>query len=297
LTDYEIKHYQKGFEVEQAAVGSQVALESFAVPHQTQAERLKEIYETQENFDPETRLYAFKDGKMVGFLTSRVLPDDESGTKKANLTFPSVLAKHTKAEKLLYNKAIEILKKKGVQIVQTGFGVIANKDDKDAIKMGYTLAQENYFCYSIDLSDIDTSITIDNMIEFDFKKHQEKCAKIISEEYGRDLDWANGYYERIKNQPNDSRVHKIIEEEGEIKAYLNFIENPVKPSIAVMQVIYAENEDYMKKLLAYLAKIKSKMKYERIQCAFTEDTDIHLAKYKPIKFEFIGKAGQYTKDI
>ncbi|NHJ49100.1 MAG: hypothetical protein FK733_15035 [Asgard group archaeon] len=295
MTDYEIKHYQDGFEVEQAQVGTEVA-KTFLVPHQTPAERLKEVY-TREGFDPETRLYAFKDGKMIGFLTSAVLPDDDSGIKKANLTPPSVLSEHKEVEKLLYEKAIKILKKKGVQFVRSGFGITANVDEKDAKKLGYKKVQENYFAYNINLDKIDASIKHDEFIEFDSNKHLERCAAIISEEYARDLEWANNYYERIRTQDNFVRIHKLIEKDGEIKAYINFIENLIDPSITVLQVIYAVNEDYMKKLLSFLAEAAKKKNYKRFQCAFTEVEDIKLSKYKPIKFDFIGSTALFEKEI
>ena len=96
MSDYVIKHYHEGFEVDQEKIGTEVA-KAFVSPHQTPAERLKEVY-TQEDFDPETRLYAFKDKKMVGFLTARVLDEEEDGVKIASLTPPSVLPGHEEAE-------------------------------------------------------------------------------------------------------------------------------------------------------------------------------------------------------
>jgi hypothetical protein len=89
MSDYVIKHYHEGFEVDQEKVGKEVA-KTFVSPHQTPAERLKEVY-TREGFDPETRLYAFKGKEMVGFLSARVLDEEEDGVKIASLTPPSVL--------------------------------------------------------------------------------------------------------------------------------------------------------------------------------------------------------------
>ncbi|MHA1188788.1 MAG: hypothetical protein ACTSSK_18425 [Candidatus Heimdallarchaeota archaeon] len=113
MAKYVIKKYEKGFEVDQERIGNEVAL-TFLQPHQTRAEFLKERY-SQEDFDSETRLYAFKDDEMVGFLTSRVLEEQEDGVKRASLTPPSVLSKHAEVNDILFNQATEILTKKGVQ--------------------------------------------------------------------------------------------------------------------------------------------------------------------------------------
>lgn len=296
MGDYEIKHYQKGFEDEHARVGIEVA-KSFGAPHQTPAERLRERY-SQEDFDPETRLYAFKGEKMVGFLTSRVLVESEDGIKTASLTPPSVLSDHKKAEELLFNKAVEVLKNKGVKKIQSNFGVNASKNAATAKKWGYKLVRDVYFCYKVNLDVVDTSISHENLIDFNFDAHQEQCAKIIADEYGQEIEWANNLFERIKNESSDIiRITKVIEEDGQVKAFTGIVQNQIDTSIAILYVIYAANQNYMKQILSFYAKFCKKKNYTRLQCGFTEETDILLAKYKPIKFDLIGKAALFEKEL
>ncbi|NHJ32845.1 MAG: hypothetical protein FK732_08280, partial [Asgard group archaeon] len=68
MPKYEIKSYQEEFLEAQEKVGTEATKEWQAFG-QTPAAQLKQIY-SQEGFDPETKLYAFKGDEMVGFLTS-----------------------------------------------------------------------------------------------------------------------------------------------------------------------------------------------------------------------------------
>ena len=71
MSGYEIKYFHNGFEKDQEMVGKEVA-KTWIYAHQTDAERLEELY-SKPDFDPKTRHYSFKDGKMVGFLTSKIM--------------------------------------------------------------------------------------------------------------------------------------------------------------------------------------------------------------------------------
>ena len=70
MSDYIIKSYEEGFIEEQVQVGTE-AIKDWKIFGQTSAERLKQLY-SADGFDPETRIYCFKDDKMVGFLTAEV---------------------------------------------------------------------------------------------------------------------------------------------------------------------------------------------------------------------------------
>ncbi|MBN1329443.1 MAG: GNAT family N-acetyltransferase [Candidatus Heimdallarchaeota archaeon] len=294
MTQYKIKSYQSGYEDEQERIGIEVA-KSFLVPHQTNKERLKEIY-SQPEFDPETRLYAFSGNKMIGFLTAKILEMDVDGIKKANLTPPSVLPEHIKAKNLLFNNAIEILKKKGVKQVLSTFGPRCNIPVEQAIKWGYKLLQQNHYVYSIDFSDLD-EISTDKVIEFDFEKHLAACIKIIAEEYGQTEDFAARLFENIKNNPIPNRHILVIEENNEICAFTGIGPNNINPTIGGIMAIYAKNEHYMKQLLAKLKQIVEQENFQVAQLGFTDENDIKQKKYSPIKVKLISKGGQFLKEL
>ena len=297
MSEYIIKQYQKGFEEEQAKIGMEVA-KSFLAPHQTPVERLRQVY-SQENFDPETRLYAFKDNKMIGFLTARILDDDESGIKKASLTLPSVLPEHKEAWKMLYNQTIDVLKKKEVKKIQTWFGCIACKPVEAAEKLGYNkVINDGYFLYNIDVSNVDKEISTDQVIDFNFDKHLELLIPIVVKEYGQTEEWARGVFERLRNDGReDQRIMKVIVKEGELKGFLWMTYNQIDPTIGRVSVIQADNEDYMKQLLALLAKVSEKKGLKQLQVGYTTEDDVKEERYKPIKYDFISSAKQFEKDL
>ena len=295
MAKYVIKKYEKGFEVDQERVGIEVAL-TFLQPHQTRAELLKERY-SQEDFDPETRLYAFKDDEMVGFLTSRVLEEQEDGVKRASLTPPSVLSKHAEVNDILINQATEILAKKGVQQIRSFFGTGTDKNEDDAKKWGYNKVSTNHFLYKIEIEKVDMSVSTEKISKFSFEKHQKAVATMMAELYERDFEWANAFFDRIKTQELPIRYQFVIEEEGEIKAFAGISLNNIKKTNATVYGIRAETPELMKSMIAKVAQIAKKEKIELLTIGFTEESDIEEEKYKGIPFKLIGSTSLFTKDL
>ncbi|MFW9922674.1 MAG: hypothetical protein ACFFDW_05205 [Candidatus Thorarchaeota archaeon] len=296
MSDYTIKHYQQGFEEEQAKIGTEIA-KRYAAPHQTPANILKERY-SQEGFDPETRLYAFKGDKMVGFLTSRILDIEEDGIKKANLTPPQVLYEHDKiASKMLLDKALEVLKKKGVQKVISQFGARASKDEEQAKKWGFNVVATNYYVYELVFSKIDTKIPIDKVVDFNYDKHLQGACKILASETGQTEEWAKGIFDRWQQNPDPNRGTFIIEEKGEIKAYTSIFVNNIVPNQGGLFGIWAANQNYMKQLLSKIAQFSKEKNINKITLGFTEETDIKQDKYKPIPYKLIATGTTFEKDL
>ncbi|MHA1124270.1 MAG: hypothetical protein ACTSO7_03900 [Candidatus Heimdallarchaeota archaeon] len=295
MAKYVIKKYEEGFEVDQERVGKEVAM-NFLQPHQTTAERLKEVY-SQDGFDPETRLYAFKDDEMVGFITTRILDDQEDGIKRANVTPPSVLSKHAEVNDILFNQAIDVLSKKGVQKVQTFFGARSDKNEVDAKKWGYNKGDTNYYLYKIETEDMDDSISTEKVSDFSFDKHQKTIAKVMAEEYERDFEWANDFFERIKTQEVPKRYQFVIEEDDKIMAYAGIVLNNIKESHAGIFAIRADKPEYMKIMMTKVALIAKKEKIQQLTMAFTTESDIKEEKYTGIPFTLIGSTTLFTKDL
>ncbi|MHA1761654.1 MAG: hypothetical protein ACTSXA_13655 [Candidatus Heimdallarchaeota archaeon] len=295
MAKYVIKKYEKGFEVDQERIGNEVAL-TFLQPHQTRAEFLKERY-SQEDFDSETRLYAFKDDEMVGFLTSRVLEEQEDGVKRASLTPPSVLSKHAEVNDILFNQATEILTKKGVQQIQSFFGSRSDKNEDDAKKWGYNKVSTNHFLYKIEIEKLDMSVSTEKISKFSFEKHQKAIATVMAEEYERDFEWANAFFERIKTQELPKRFQYVIEEDDKIMAYAGISLNNIKQTCATIFAIRAENPEYMKSMLTKVAQVAKKEKIEQLTIGFTEESDIEKEKFKGIPFKLIGSTSLFTKDL
>ena len=75
MSNYVIKSFQPEFIEQQVAVG-QIVVKDWKYIDQTPAEQLQVTY-SQPEFDPETRLYCFKEDKLVGFLTGKTMKDGE----------------------------------------------------------------------------------------------------------------------------------------------------------------------------------------------------------------------------
>ena len=106
---YEIKTFQESFLPRQVEIGNAV-LSTWLAAQQTPLDRLQQIY-SQDDFDPETKFYALKDGEVVGFIPAKLTGEDV-----ANLEFPIVLNDHEGATEPLMDYALEALKNKGVQL-------------------------------------------------------------------------------------------------------------------------------------------------------------------------------------
>ena len=118
----EIRFFEESFIEEQVNIGKSV-LSTWKMASQTPVDGLKVFY-SEDGFDPKTRLYAFREDKMVGFLTSAVQKTENEQPLTASLEFPIVLPNEKEATDLLFTRAIEILKEKGVKKINTRAGKI-----------------------------------------------------------------------------------------------------------------------------------------------------------------------------
>lgn len=115
---YEIRTYSEEYLEKQFEIGNS-HLKDWPGTGQTQVDNLKQYY-ARDNFDPETKFYAFKDGEMVGFQTATIKPLKEGETVvRANMEFPLVVEGHDAAIDLLMEHAMHALRAKGVGRVQS----------------------------------------------------------------------------------------------------------------------------------------------------------------------------------
>lgn len=119
---YRVEHYREEFLEDHYRIGAQL-YNQWPMGGQTKLEQLRKTYNAPD-FDPETRLYAFdENGAMVGFITCALIERQEGELQKAYFEWPYVLPKHElEAEPLLINKAMDVMKAKGVDILLTRAG-------------------------------------------------------------------------------------------------------------------------------------------------------------------------------
>jgi hypothetical protein len=295
MTEYVIKHYQEGFEVDQERVGKEVAM-SFGLPHQTAAEQLKEIY-SREDFDPETRLYAFKGKEMIGFLTSAVLPEDDEGIKKASLTPPSVLKGHEEVKELLFNKAIDVLKSKGVKKVIARFGAYYSASGEKAKEWGFKFLDEQASLYQMKVKDIDDSASTNYIRDFE-EKDEKRCVELLAEQTGRGNEWAQGFYDWLKG-PGKIAVlgNFIIEEENDIVAQLVLLRNRLDMKLAQLTFMIINDQKHVKPLMAKVAKVCKENNYEKLTRALSKDVYPLKESTLSLGFKLLGTIEQYEMEL
>ncbi|MHA1203078.1 MAG: hypothetical protein ACTSQ4_11245 [Candidatus Heimdallarchaeaceae archaeon] len=252
MSGYEIKHFSKGFEDDQERVGKEVA-KTWIFAHQTGAERLKELY-SKPDFDPETRLYSFKEGKMVGFLTTKVVESKEDGKKRASLVFPSVLSGHEESVGLLYEKAIAVLREKGVEIVETLASPLCGEQIDLAQQYSFTHKKDHEnIVYIQKVKKLENGIKVNDVKNFDSSKDMDKWLAIIKKIDNR----TDEQLEQIKGELDDENViaHLIIEDKDEIVGTVLIYRNPIKTESANLAAPYATEEKYFKQLIARASTI------------------------------------------
>ncbi len=256
MSDYELKNFQKGFEEDQARVGIKVA-SNWIFAHQTPADRLKEVY-SQPNFDPETRHYCFKGKEMVGFLTTRILEEEEGKPKKASLVFPSVLPGHEKATELLYEKAVEILKNKGVEVVETYASALCGNQVDLANKYGFKYVKDvENLLFTLKVSNIDEKEDTSKIRKFDKEKDLEAWIKLVKKYDEADDERIKRIVEELGEDEN-SIAHLVIEEDGKIVGTTLVWRNPINTSSANLAHTYFTDVKYLKQLTAKAVKIAKK---------------------------------------
>ena len=252
MSGYEIKHFSKGFEDDQERVGKEVA-KTWIFAHQSGAERLKELY-SKPDFDPETRHYSFKEGRMVGFLTTKVVEPKEDGKKRASLVFPSVLLGHEESVGLLYEKAITVLREKGVEIVETLASPLCGEQIELAQQYGFKHKEDhNNIVYIQKVKKLENGIEVTDVRNFDSNKDMDNWLAIIKKIDNR----TDEQLEQIKGEIDDENViaHLIIEEKDEIVGTVLIYRNPIKTESANLAAPYATEEKYFKQLIARASTI------------------------------------------
>ena len=294
MSDYEIKIYEKGIEDEQAKLGTEMT-QDWTDFGQTPADRLKEAY-SREDFDPETRLYAFKEGKLVGFIVSRVLPDAEDGIKRAQHDFPLALDNNEEVGKLLYNKAVEVLKEKGVQILEARAGPGWGNTVKLAEMLDYKKARTLFVRTELNIkkAKVEKQKTF---VDFDHEKDREQLIQFYIDNFNMTEEQATTNYDGIISGEGGGTYSQPIQREKDkiVARGLVFVPNE-DPKTATVRPLFPDNKNFD----AYLSKAAEFAKgkgAEKFQMYFGGQVLDQLDFYKDKGFEVKSEVFIYEKEI
>ncbi|NHJ41255.1 MAG: hypothetical protein FK731_14580 [Asgard group archaeon] len=293
MSEYEIKIYEKGIEEEQAKLGTEMTKDWIDFG-QTPADRLKVAY-SREDFDPETRLYAFKDGKLVGFIVSRVLPEAEDGIKRAQHDFPLAYDNNEEVGKLLYNRAVEVLKEKGVQILEAR----ANAEWGNTIKLAEMLEYKKARTLFVKTEmDIKKAKPKEQKIFEDFEpeRDKEQLIQFYKDNFNMTDEQATTNYEGIISGEGGGTYYQPIQREKDkiVARGLVFVPNE-DPKTATIRPLFPDNKNFE----AYLSKAIEFAKgkgTEKLQMFFGGQIIDQIDFYKDKGFEIKGEAFIYEKE-
>ncbi len=294
MSDYEIKIYEKGFEDAQAQLGTE-ARTDWTDFGQTPAERLKEYY-ARDDFDPETRLYAFKGEELVGFIVSKVLPDSEDGIKKAQHDFPIVKKGHEKASKLLYKKVVETLKGKGVQVLEARVGKGWKGTVELAEKLEYKKARPLYKRIEVDIDKVKFKEAEEKFEDFHPEKDKEQIIQMFKDNFNFTDEQAETNYNGIINPAEGSYVMPVLREGDKIisRGLLYF---PEDPKNATFRPLVPDSQKYFDAYLTKITKDAKEKGSEIFQLYLGGPQLDQLDFFKSLGFEVKGKVLIFEKEI
>ena len=295
---YEIRYYQEEFLDAQERVGREVT-KTWRPFEQTSAEQLKQVY-SQPGFDPETRLYCFKDGELIGFLTSTVLGDTDG---KANLEFPLVLPGHEKAENLLFEKAVEVLQKKGVKVVRTRVSALWGKTVAMAAQRGYTFAEESAVCYTVDVNTAPLKGLpgLEEVTNYDHERDVDQMVEIFVNEYNMSPEQARSNFDLLEKAGDTVVAHVVIRKGGNIVGRALVLRDDVNPRRAHTGAIYVTEEQQRALLLTRVLHICKEKDIEKLDTTIFGELlsmkDQLAELYTSLGFDHTATIAYYEKEI
>ncbi|MHA1441883.1 MAG: hypothetical protein ACTSPK_08490 [Candidatus Heimdallarchaeota archaeon] len=258
MSEYTIKAYEPGFEVEQEKIGIEVA-SKWNWPFQYMLPTLKEMY-SKEDFDPETVQFCFEGKKMVGYVMARIgvqegvvgpgLVVDEG--LAASLDYPRVLPEHEEAAELLMEKIVAALEAKGVKLIQTRVTTMRENSVQLARKFGFKphndfpLGYKLYYEYDLNKGFI--AYCTENVKAFNLERDIDTCSEKVAKFFKITEDNAKILIKEIDT--NEELIsHLVIRNNGDMFGYSYTLPNDVRKDVVALYYIEATTEDYLRELI------------------------------------------------
>ena len=184
---YTIKTYEEGFIEDQFKICSRL-FDKWRMGGQTRRDQLKTHY-SKENFDPETRLYAFDGDNMVAFLAATSKDGSEG---EAYFEFPYFYEGHNGASEQLIDHAFQKLKEKGFTKLITRAGPYWGQTKENALRYGFTIESEIVTESQIALDEFDMTQLLDpnGVNELNFETSGMKLAEFMAPRWNTTVEQA-----------------------------------------------------------------------------------------------------------
>jgi len=277
---YEIRSYEHSFLEDHVKIGSSI-YNKWRMGGQTKLEQLEKAY-SKIGFDPETRLYGFHNDKMIGFITCALIPKKENENKqKAHFEWPYVLQEHRECEKQLIEKAFEVLKNKGAEILVSRSGNYWGRSRDLAESYGFIYQNDIVRTTVIELGSFDPIKNVDHskIQNFNAEAHGPAVIHWMMNSLNRTEEQAKASVTRLTNTIPGEKKLNPWDIEYHIVSNLVLIENGVlvgnavisrnityPPGEMVVMSLWSKdnNEDVEFKLLSRIKEDGSKMGYNKL---------------------------------
>ncbi|MBK5113890.1 MAG: hypothetical protein KGD59_06685 [Candidatus Heimdallarchaeota archaeon] len=295
MSEYTIKIYEKGIEDKQAALGFEVTKDWIDF-RQTPGDGIKKYYSAPD-FDPELRLYAFKGDKLVGFITSRIIPESKTEKLRVQHDFPIVLTGFEVVSELLYEKAVDTWKAKGVKVVEARVGTNWLGTMEQAVKYDYKKKKQLFMHIQLSVDKAKPKeISDKKFVDFDPIKDREQLIELYKTNYNWSDEQAIANYESIIN-PQEGFIFQPVLREGEKIISRGLLQITDDLKYALFRPLRPDTKKYFDDYYSYIID-KAKSKNVKIFQFFLGGPALsELDFWKSYGFEVKGELFLYEKEI
>ncbi len=293
MSDYKIEKYKEEYIEDQAKIGTE-ASKDWNYFGQTDVEGLKQAY-SQETFDPDTRLYCFKEDKMVSFVTSQILPVGEDGIKAASIRFPLSLPGHNEAFDLLFNEIVKVLKEKEVQVIRANITDTWGDFPQKATEYGFEKTTTTGKILEISVDKLETVEGHQEVKPYNKETDLEELKEIFVRDLKMTEEQAVQNFELIDTHEGVI-AHLVLRDEGKIVAR-TYMANTQEEDRKQLGYIYSTDQKYQKILLSKVAEICKEKNVTRLQVALFENLLPTLEIYQQLGFELKATSESFEKKL
>ncbi|MHA2175742.1 MAG: hypothetical protein ACXACP_05825 [Candidatus Hodarchaeales archaeon] len=265
--------------------------------------------QSQPDFDPETQLYAFDDGRIIGFITSSIYEED--GVIKGDLRMPFVVEGYENARDLLLARVIEVLRTKGAISIRTLVSEYWGQTVSVAKRNGFKFDKNFVIQSQKRFDEIDEKKLVEpkDVQNFEYRKHAEALTKLLMKQFNvsyeearpvvkRFKDWEIGATKNPIGVPQRLITHGlIIDNEEAVGRHLGF-QQDLSGEKTIDLSLYAKNnnKEILSQLLTAGIRESKKLRMDVLHIGLRTPTEEIKGFYSSYGLIFRTAAAYYTKE-
>ena len=252
-------------------------------------EQLKQTYESNENFTPETRHFLYDGDKLVAFLSSALEEKDEDGVQWGSIHMPFIRKGYEGVESKLFDKTIGLLKEKGAQKIRAfsrpEYGYIPELFEKWGFDKSEAGGKRAIFkakdFVPKDYTEPDYFKELDLNKDEDLERFKEVYLKARKEVKKEDFDNTMNTF-----REQDLTISCVLVEKDKVLSYglLYKSGQPKRSFLSSIPIFDEEKPEVIKKVLTYMANKAVEKGYEEIYHGLVDEEREELYNKMGIEF-------------